>query len=248
MKTMMYAYKMGSQGAKALAGAMGIKRILHNGTAKLNVDVLINWGSGSLPARVNAKRVLNNPEAVTLSANKLKAFVAMKDTGCTVDYTSSKEIALRWIEEGSTVVCRTILNGHSGNGIIIAEKADELVDAPLYTKYFNKKEEYRVHVFNGEMLYAQRKARKREVPDDKVNWKVRNHDNGFIFQLNGFVLPEVCKDVAIKAVKALGLDFGAVDVGYTNGVAKVFEVNTAPGLTGTSIELYKDAVNNFIGG
>src|SRR3546814_6628533 len=44
-----------------------------------------------------------------------------------------------------------------------------------------KKQEYRVHVLNGKVVDVQRKARVKDFPDDKVNWKIRNHDNGFIY-------------------------------------------------------------------
>jgi len=148
--------------------------------------------------------------------------------------------ASEWLKQGHTVVCRTVLNGHSGNGIIIAENEDELVKAPLYTRYVKKQNEYRVHVFNGKMIHKQRKARRLDVPDEEVDWKVRNHDNGFIFQIEDFDLPEDCEKQAIAAVEALGLDFGAVDVVYNGKEQKayVLEVNSAPGLSGTTLDKY----------
>ena len=78
------------------------------------------------------------------------------------------------LQEGNTVVARTILNGNSGAGIVLVENEEQLVDAPLYTVYIPKKQEYRVHVFRGQVLDVQRKARKQDVPDDEVNWKIRN--------------------------------------------------------------------------
>lgn len=54
------------------------------------------------------------------------------------------------------------------------------------------------------------------------------------------VLRQVVRDEAKKAVEALGLDFGAVDVGYTaDRRPVVLEVNLAPGLDqGPSVEVY----------
>ena len=79
-----------------------------------------------------------------------------------------------------------------------------------------------------------------DVPDEEVNWKVRNHDNGFIFQIEDFDLPEDCETQAIAAVEALGLYFGAVDVVYNGREKKayVLEVNSAPGLSGTTLDKY----------
>ncbi|MNJ09659.1 hypothetical protein D3C77_38070 [compost metagenome] len=106
-----------------------------------------------------------------------------------------------------------------------------------------KKEEYRIHVFNGEVVDVQRKARKKDVPDDQVNWKVRNLANGFIFARGEEALGNVPQDVldqAVKAVAALGLDFGAADVVYNDkqGKAYCLEVNTAPGLSGSTLDGY----------
>ena len=156
-------------------------------------------------------------------------------------FTTSREEACKWVEEGVTVVCRTILNGHSGAGIVLADKKEDVVKAPLYTKYVPKKDEYRVHVMNGKMIHKQRKARKMEVKDEDVNWKIRNLDGGFIFQIENFEIPEDCVTQSIAAVEALGLDFGAVDVIWNNKEKKayVLEVNTAPGVSGTSPDKYE---------
>src|SRR3546814_19093490 len=48
-------------------------------------------------------------------------------------------------DEAFPIVCRTVLSGHSGVGIVIADNRDDLVPANLYVKYVKKKEEYRVH-------------------------------------------------------------------------------------------------------
>jgi hypothetical protein len=54
--------------------------------------------------------------------------------------------------------------------------------------------------------------------------------------------PKGLADVAIKAVKALGLDFGAVDCCLDNiNVPYIFEVNSGPGLEATSFDKYVEA-------
>ncbi len=56
-------------------------------------------------------------------------------------------------------------------------------------------------------------------------------------------------EVAANAVKALGLDFGAVDCCLdSNDVPYVFEVNSGPGLEGTSFNKYVEAFKLAIGG
>lgn len=151
------------------------------------------------------------------------------------------------VKAGKTVVCRTILNGHSGAGIVLASKVEELVDAPLYVEYVPKKEEYRVHVFKGEAIHYSRKARKADVPDGEVNWKIRNHDNGFIFQHENFQIPEAVIQQALAAVEECDLDFGAVDVIWNDKQQKayVLEINTAPGIEGVTLSKYVEAIQKY---
>ena len=171
----------------------------------------------------------------------------------TPEYTTDFMAACRWLAQGSTVVERHVLNGHSGEGIRLVEPGgnEELQRAPLYVKYVPKNQEYRVHVCGGEAVDIQRKARRKDLPDEEINWKIRNHDNGFIFARNedGQVPPDVI-DQAVRAVKALGLAFGAVDVIFNDKAqeAYVLEVNTAPGLSGETLAGYVRRFQDYLDG
>jgi hypothetical protein len=155
-------------------------------------------------------------------------------------------------DDAFPVVCRTILNGHSGAGIVIAANRNELVRAPLYTKYIKKNAEFRLHYGNHpnaylELIAAQQKRRNRHVPNDQVNWQVRNHTNGFIYAREGVEVPAAAATAAQQAFMASGLDFGAVDVIYNErqGRAYVLEINTAPGLEGQTLTDYANFFNQF---
>lgn len=247
MRTRILPYKQGSRGAKALAERLDCLRLnLRNSRFNPRADdVIINWGLSVVPDRLRNATIRNHPYKVGRASNKLAFFNDMKEhapEAIPEFWTNRADIP----EDAYPVVCRTVLNGHSGEGIVIADSEDELVDARLYVKYINKQHEFRIHVGSGEVISIQRKARRLSVPDDEVNWRVRNLDNGFIFARQGIDLPEGVADVAIKAVEALGLDFGAADVVYNSGDrrAYVLEVNTAPGLEGTTLT---DYVNYFKG-
>lgn len=248
---LLYSYKFGSKSAKSLAQGVGAKRIKHQGSKLLGRanKTVINWGSSTLPNEVMKCTVLNTPEVVALASNKKTFFEHLEDTAVSLpDFTCNKGVAQGWLDEGKTVVERHKLTGNSGDGIIICTPEDVLGDAKLYTKYVPKKEEYRVHVFNGEVIDTQRKARVREVADEDVNWKVRNMANGFIFARNeDHVIPQDVLDNSVLCVNALGLDFGAVDVVYNEkeGKAYVLEVNTAPGLSGTTLDKYVEVFNAY---
>ncbi len=243
-----HAYKNSSKSARALADALGVKLLKHEG--KVIEDTVLNWGSSHINRRVFGQ-IINAPDAVARAINKLEAFKRFEGRVVAPSYTESTVEANRWLAEGVTVVARYVLNGHSGKGISIftPEGAVEGIeeDAPLYTAYIPKDEEYRIHVHAGVAFFKQRKARRKDVPKDKVNWKIRNHDNGFIFAHKDLDVPDFVTTEALRAVDVLGLDFGAVDVMLgKDGKAYVLEVNTACGLEGTTLEKYSEQFERYL--
>lgn len=241
----LYSYNNGSASAKALAAALGIKMLKHEG--KPVKQRTINWGSSGIGR--DLADVINHPDAIAKAVNKLEAFDCMVTEPISIPrYTTGKWMAEEWIKDLKwAIVCRTKLNGHSGEGIVIAETVDQLVDAPLYVQYIKKQEEYRLHVMHGEVFFVQRKARKLEVKDEEVNWKVRNLNGGFIYANQDVDVAQAAKDEAVKAIIALGLDFGAVDIIWNKKDNKyyVLEVNTACGLAGTTLDKYVEQFRRY---
>lgn len=119
------------------------------------------------------------------------------------------------------------------------ESPQDMVPAKLYSKYVKKTHEYRVHIFGDDVIQVDRKARRLDVQDEDVNWRVRNNDNGFTYCRN-VQCPQDIQDQAIKAIQMCGLDFGAVDVLWNERQQKAYvcEVNTAPGLEGITLDNY----------
>lgn len=234
-----------SNGAKALAQQPGFKRCITGKGIKAD-DTLINWGSsqgyGALPL---CKLRLNDPFWVGVAANKLECFIRFSVLDVkTVDWSDDKPDAEKWQAEGSVIVARQKLTGHSGDGIIIVEKGEPIPEAPLYTKYIFKDKEFRVHVVGDEVIDTQRKIKD---PDrEVVTWKVRSHANGFIY-VRGNIVPDNSRDLlAVAACKAVGLNFGAVDIIQDKaGTYYVLEINTAPGLEGQTVERYAQAFRDW---
>ncbi len=252
MKYIIQPYKMGSKSSRELSRALGCKRIqMKRQTYKgFSNHVVINWGSQvALEAHRRCHKVLNVPQAIGRASDKLKAFTAFTDSSVpTLSYTTSRNEAYRWQAEGYTVFSRTTLSGHSGSGIVVNKHDCEYIEpAPLYTKNFKKDKEFRVHVIHDRLIAIQQKRLKasenRENPDAEVDNYIWNHKSERVFVRNSIDYGEVDKDsmiqVAIDAVKALGLDFGSVDIGTRGSEIVVFEVNTASGLTGSTIEDYR---------
>lgn len=223
------SHTAGSRGALSLARAIGAKVIKHaNSNYKPRAsDIVIPWGSSS--------NKLENFRTFTLAGVRCPEWTTFKT------FDNDGDGAENWIKNGCTVVCRTILNGSCGKGILIAKTVEELVDAPLYVKYVPKKEEYRVHVAFGKVIAVQRKARRLEC--ENPNWQIRNHENGFVFVHEEKWWPEVGA-LALAAAEALKLPTGAVDIIWNekNHEFFVLEVNTSPGLEGKTIDAYVKAI------
>lgn len=265
MKMFMLPYKKGSKGAKALADALGVPRIkLTESRFRPSADkVILNWGNTTSDIQKRGSAIwLNEPNAVRSAINKIDCLMALSGAGIPcVDMTGNYETAAEWAAQGTDVVLRTQACGSGGEGIHIHTGNTDIsirdhyrairefgasTPVKLMTKYFKAKEEYRVHVFDGRVIDVQQKRKREGV--EVANFKVRNHANGFVFCRED-VNPEQCVlDTSLAAVEALGLDFGAVDIRY-NGHYKeacVLEVNTAPGLEGTTLENYVAAVRELI--
>lgn len=237
-----YPYKQGSSSARDLAQGLGCRRLKHEGSRFRGRPerVVVNWGASSLNEEVNKCRVINRPTAVDRATSKVICLRTLSEAAVPcVPSTTDRDTALGWLREGPVVV-RKLTRASGGRGIEVVDSEGELPNAPLYTKYVKKKSEWRVHIMDGEVIDLQRKVRDNTVPDDEVDWRVRNHDRGFIFQRNDIHAPPQVIDVASRAMAALNLDFGAVDVIFNQRqeAAYVLEVNTAPGLTGTTLETY----------
>ena len=247
MAIKIYPYKQGSRSARALADALGGRVLrLQGSTYRYNPrDTIINWGNGQgVPFR--DARYLNSAIAVTNASNKRIAFEVMGYNGVQIPqfWTRTEDIP----DEAFPIVCRTILNGHSGRGIVIANQRDELVNAPLYVRYMKKRDEYRIHVGRMGIIAIQRKA----IPNgtNPTDTRIRNHHNGYVFVRNNVEPPEQVVEQARLAIAALGLDFGAVDIIWNNHhqLATVLEVNTAPGLEGQTINDYTNYFRGLING
>lgn len=241
-------YKMGSQSARYLTRVLGGLRIRPNSpTYRPRTNhLIVNWGSTTRPPWWRTG--LNPPEVVVLSTNKRLALRTLRDAGVPVPvFVNTREEAIAWAraDKPPVIVARTILNSHSGRGCVVWEPGQAIENIPncqLYTKHLRHKREFRIHVFEGRVIDQVEKLKRRGF-EDRNSW-IRNHANGYVFCRQGIRVPDIVRQVAIQACQALRLDFGAVDVAYRekDNQAFVFEVNTAPGIEGQTIQSYAQAI------
>lgn len=239
-----------SKSAGTLARSMGVLRIkkVGNRFVPRMGDRILNWGSSTYQGLLNASRAvwLNKPENVSVAISKMASLTKMKEAGVRVpNFTTSVGDVRRWIEEGHKVLARRLDRAYGGRGIVLFDASYLLTNAMpvarLYTMYHGKKHEFRIHVVRGSIIDSQQKRLRHGFPNP--DFRIRNYDRGWVFCRDGLSVPQCVKDEAIKAVQALGLDFGAVDVGYNEKRDKaiVYEVNTAPGLVGATLQSYTRA-------
>lgn len=244
--SMFYIFRRASStGARQLAEALdGIRarNARHLGRIKPS-DTVVFWGDVA-PVIAGARRV----NGVTV-LNKLSELARLSERGvATVTFSRTRPQGEGWV--GRTA-------DHTG-GL-------DLLRPPQVPDYYVRREnlvkEVRVHSFKGKSIRAGVKAVREgyQAPNgtalDVKNahpW-IRSWDGGWRISYSGEGIKNKHRDLAHAAVAALGLDFGAVDIGErSDGTLVVLEVNRAPGLEGGTIEAYAKAIrsleNSSVGG
>lgn len=260
MALKIYPYNMNSESAKDLAQLLNVMRIRPDGNfIPKHFMKILNWGSSRVPdwasrAAARSVPILNKPANVAIAVDKLLTLKRLSEAGVRVpEFTTNVSVAGEWLRRGATVMERHELRGNSGDGIRVVNFDDEemesnLTSAPLYTKFIPKTAEFRVHVFNGEVIdYIQKLKISSERRPENFNKYISSVNYGWVFSRTGIRdMPEV-RQIAIQAVRALGLDFGAVDVVFADGLPFVLEVNCSPGLAGTTLVKYGNALRRYMG-
>ena len=252
-------YKMGSHSSRALANELGIKQIYPDRRYRGRPNhILINWGYNTqpeVPTR-NCKEILNPFSSTPYVSDKLK-FFSFDSTARKVQHTTNKLEALSYLttpsRAGRSIFCRTILNGHGGNGIVLAKTPDEIVNAPLYTMGITHHvKEYRIHIFKGEVFHIQQKRKMTSEKLEELGIEhtslIRNYANGYVFAINDIEPPSGdTLQQAKLGITDYALDFGAVDIIENEaGFGHILEINSAPGLEGTTLNKYKEVFTNYL--
>lgn len=208
-----------------------------NGPNKKDLGILIRWGAAKLVGK--PIKVINNAKSIQLASNKLESLKVLADN----DIRVPKVYAPNKVEAENFPVLGRKVHHIAGNDIVLCLQKRDIPEATklgctYFTQYIPKTKEYRVHVFDGQVI----KTSEKKLTDPSLNkdpW-IWNYDEGYTYMVvKEKPLPTV-RASAIAAVECLGLTFGAVDVIVgDDGKAYVLEVNTAPGLqTDTSLSAY----------
>jgi glutathione synthase/RimK-type ligase-like ATP-grasp enzyme len=124
MSFFIYPYNSASASVKVLKQGLQAKVIrLKNSRYRNRFDhTIINYGNSRRPESLRGVPMINEPEQVAIASNKLSAFNALQEARvATVPFTNSREMAEEWLALGFKVFVRSVLNGHSGEGIQVIE-------------------------------------------------------------------------------------------------------------------------------
>lgn len=166
-------------------------------------------------------------------------------------FTESKEEAAKWMVDWKLqMVCRTLLQGQEGHGIVIADNPAELVDAKVYVEYRPKDREYRVNLFEGKVVNVREKLKKiGYVPPEHADPRIRNVEGGYVYCIPKRPVPNDILVTAIVASDITDSDIVGVDVAYNSKTQQHFllEVNSAPSLEGVTVKDFAELIFNKYG-
>lgn len=206
----------------------------HGKNCSDHIDYLIRWGSSTGVKYIPDEEPINSKRSVYLNTDKLDSLRRLRDEEVSVPTFSTNLNDLEYPILGRDI------NHTRGQDInlILQERDDYLTSNDFYVEYVPTEFEYRMHVMDGEVFCVHEKRLRN---DEENHPYIRNYETGWVFCDPRETPPP--SSVAVEAVDALGLDFGAVDViRGEDGDHYVLEVNTAPSCDEPNLERWGDVL------
>lgn len=240
--------------------------------------VIVRFGS-STPTLGNPIEI-NSIKACQTSANKLamkKAFLEHNVKTAEWFVLNGKEFVsndnkVSLLQLPYPMVAKSHF-GSRGNGNYLIESAEDMEvffkdmkdktgSNYIFEKYYNYDKEYRLHVTKDGVFYTNRKMLKKDTPEDQ-RWYKNDNNCVWILEENPLFDKPTCwnkiVEESVKALKAVGLDFGAVDVRVqknTTGKTKIknrevvdfiiIEINSAPSFGEGTLKKYQQELPKLI--
>lgn len=268
---------------KKLAEELGIEGGRDNPKDK---KIIIGWGAKTkndvdFPVGTST---LNHPNNIRRNRNKLSTLELLQQANVAVADFISAELVMAEIDKKNGKIMLPLVGRtkyhQGGKGFWLCLTKNHVQNAinegaQYFQNYLDIVDEFRLHVFKGELLHAQKKVKRGnmeeayveqhaakikdyaekgevEIDDNTLKYALgrvaKEHQNAdMIVRSNhrGWKFTTVKNpkkdlvDVSSAALAAIGLEFGAVDCCLdSTGKAWVIEVNTGPGLEGTTFKAY----------
>lgn len=208
-----------------------------------DAEKTIRWGNTTAPDA----ETLNSVEAISLSADKSSSREVLSENGVRVPELIDTEDNAVY-----PVVGRPDFHTR-GNAFFYCTNADAVRNAiargaTYFSHYIEKQAEYRVHIAGDKVLLFSVKE------GGDTTHHVWNKRAGFKFRhlrrsawRQDVLLMNIQRE-AKKAIAILGLQFGAVDIGVSNELPYVFEVNSAPALSPLAVTKYVEYFKGYLNG
>lgn len=215
-----------------------------------------------LPADQRARIVeINTVKSIEVSRSKLLMKEAFKtESVYQAEWWTNIEDAIAANLEGSelrnSIVAKKIY-GQKAKGMTLLTTVEEArafgnKKGYYFERFYNFAREYRLHVARGQVFLEWRKLRRE---DEETRWYFNNDNCNWVSKEHElFDLPKCwskMEEHAIKAMKAVGLDIGAVDIRVQSNKKKdpafiVCEVNSAPALGEKTLDIYRRQLKKML--
>lgn len=227
---------------------------------------------------------VNTIESVKCSANKRLMKIAFTKAGVVsanwfIVAKDGKSLVkvIGVLEDGEPIVAKNEIEfpivakhifGSRGTGNHLLQTQNDLdnfikgkdLSKYIFEEYYSYNREYRLHVTKDGCFYTCRKMLKSDVPKDK-RWFRNDANSIWVVEENpSFDRPVNWKAIeadAVKALLAVGLDVGALDVRVQSAKDKkgnalnnpewiIIETNSAPGLAEVGLQKYVETIPKII--
>lgn len=191
-------------------------------------SIIIRWGTREI---IKADNVIfyNKASAIESATNKYESRLLFEK------YNVSTPHLLKSPQDHTGITITRPYIHSKGKNFIVLKSEEEVQNhwrnGWYYSKYIDKDREFRVHCGHGKVIALMEKYK---PENNNMAWnRAINNSEPFVkvkqYQVDDQNLYPVLLE-ALKAIEALHLDMGGVDVIYKDGIAYVLEVNTAPTL------------------
>ena len=218
--------------------------IPHGRDCDSRYDYLIRWGSRTSVGYRPTETVINSMESLRQNTDKLQTLRRLDNAGIPVpEYTTDRDEISNSFGYPALGRAEQHTRGQDINLILQWRDAYLTSGNDYFVEYIPTDLEYRMHVIDGEVVKIHEKRLRSEEDNHPF---LRNHETGWIFVDPREQPPD--SQLAIDAVGALGLDFGAVDMIMSEaGDPYVLEVNSAPSLDEANLRRYGEAFAEIAG-
>lgn len=209
------------------------------------VDYLIRWGSRAGAGFRPREDVINSQRSLRWNTDKFGSLKRMDEAGIPVpDFVEDRDEIRETFGYPALGREENHTRGEDIN-LILQWRDAYLTDGNDYfVEYIPTEFEYRMHVVGGEVIKVHEKRLRSEEDNHPF---IRNGETGWVFLEPREEPPP--DQLAIDAVGAMGMDFGAVDMIREEGTGDhyVLEVNSAPSLDEANLERYGERFAEVIG-